>query len=220
MNASGRIGVVVPVYNGARYLDEALASLERCHDVGQVVVVDDASTDASREIAGRRASVTLLSLERNVGQAEARNRGVDAIDRDFVGFLDADDRWTIDGADPRLAPLVEEPAIDIVASQLTMLRLHADGRQERSSPRHYMQLGTALVRRQLFERVGGFDATAMPAEDLDWFARAKEAGARIEFLAVATLDYRRHAAQLTHERETLTRSTLLAVRHALDRRRR
>jgi GT2 family glycosyltransferase len=220
MSPRGSIGVVVPVRDGGRYLDAALDSLERCADVGQVVVVDDASRDDSATIAERRAGVELIRRTEQVGPAAARNLGVAALDREIVGFLDADDRWTVAGSDPRLDPLHRDPELDIVFARLCMLRRRADGGEERSAPRRHMQLGAALVRRRLFDRIGGFDPAAIPAEDLDWFARARQAGARMSFVPAVTLDYRRHAGQLTSSSEILVSSTLLAARRALGRRRR
>ncbi len=90
---SQRISVVIPCYNGARFLEQALASVrEQTRPVDEVIVVDDGSTDDSADIA-RRAGVTCLSLEENMGPGASRNRGIARCSGEIIAFLDADDYW-------------------------------------------------------------------------------------------------------------------------------
>ena len=90
---SQRISVVIPCYNGARFLEQALASVrEQTRPVDEVIVVDDGSTDDSADIA-RRAGVTCLSLEENMGPGASRNRGIALCRGEIVAFLDCDDYW-------------------------------------------------------------------------------------------------------------------------------
>jgi glycosyltransferase involved in cell wall biosynthesis len=85
--------VIIPCYNSASFLQQALQSVrEQTHPVDEIVVVDDASTDNSAEIA-REARVTCISLDTNVGPGAARNRGIAATTGDVIAFLDADDYW-------------------------------------------------------------------------------------------------------------------------------
>jgi glycosyltransferase involved in cell wall biosynthesis len=88
-----RISVVIPCYNSASFLQQALQSVrDQTRAVDEVIVIDDASTDNSAELA-REAKVTLISLDTNVGPGAARNRGIAAASGDLIAFLDADDYW-------------------------------------------------------------------------------------------------------------------------------
>lgn len=91
--ASALVSIVIPTYNGARYLAEAIDSaLEQTYPHIEVVVVDDGSTDETAEIvAGYGGRVVYLSQD-NAGPSVARNRGILASHGDFLCFLDSDDR--------------------------------------------------------------------------------------------------------------------------------
>lgn len=105
---SPTVTVIVPCYNSARHLDDCLASV-----VGQsfqnwcLILVDDGSTDNSREIAKRWAEkdsrITCLEQSQNAGAGAARNRGLDAATGEYIAFLDADDRWHPDKLKNQLA---------------------------------------------------------------------------------------------------------------------
>ena len=102
MNAS--IAVVIPVRNGMAFLDETFASIwAQNYTPLEVVVVDDGSTDGSREKVHRMKGtpVRLLELD-GVGPAAARNAGIRSSQSELLAFLDADDLW-VNGALHRLA---------------------------------------------------------------------------------------------------------------------
>ncbi len=88
------ISVVIPCYNGAKYLRETLDSvLVQTHPVLEVIVVDDGSTDDSAAIAESFGPPVRVIRQPNQGESVARNRGIDEARGDWVAFLDADDLW-------------------------------------------------------------------------------------------------------------------------------
>jgi teichuronic acid biosynthesis glycosyltransferase TuaG len=110
MTAAPRVAVILAVWNDERYLAQAVESViaQTCRD-WELVIIDDASTDASREIAESFADrhpdrISVLRLERNAGSAEARNRGIAASrGGDLLALLDSDDYWREDYLERQLA---------------------------------------------------------------------------------------------------------------------
>ncbi len=91
-----RICAVIPAHNSQATLGRALESVRaQTMPVSQLVVVDDASTDSTAEVAKsyQGLNVEVVRMDRNVGAAAARNRGVMAASTELVAFLDADDEW-------------------------------------------------------------------------------------------------------------------------------
>lgn len=88
------VTVVVPVYNGERYLRSTLRSLElQTHSNIEVIVVDDGSSDASLRIAQESPIASTILTQPNLGVAVARNRGLARATGSWVGFVDQDDLW-------------------------------------------------------------------------------------------------------------------------------
>jgi glycosyltransferase involved in cell wall biosynthesis len=96
MSAAARIdvSVVIPCYNGARFLRETLASVwNQTHPAFEVIVVDDGSKDDSATIAESFGPPVRVIRQSNQGESVARNRGIDEARGDWIAFLDADDLW-------------------------------------------------------------------------------------------------------------------------------
>src|SRR5918999_3301771 len=92
MSESRLVTVIIPCYNQAHFLGEAIRSaLDQGYSNKEVIVVDDGSTDRTAEVAGRYAGVETIRQE-NRGLAAARNRGLEGSRGEYVVFLDADDR--------------------------------------------------------------------------------------------------------------------------------
>lgn len=99
----GLVSIIIPTYNYARYLPEAIRScLDQSYKDIEIVVIDDGSTDDTRAIAAQYQSVIYVYQE-NQGVSIARNRGLHLARGEYVGFLDADDRLTSDAIETRLA---------------------------------------------------------------------------------------------------------------------
>ncbi len=113
MRQTPRCSVVIPVYNGEKYLAAALDSA-LCQTMREleIIAVDDASTDASRELLGQYAKkdprVRLVLLPQNGGVCGARNSGVEAAQGEWVAFLDCDDVWLPEKLETQFACLQKQ----------------------------------------------------------------------------------------------------------------
>lgn len=112
-----RVSVIIPSYNCAPYLSEAIESvLDQSHPPAEVIVVDDGSTDDSLEIArGFGARIRLLA-QANAGVSAARNRAIEEATGDWLAFLDADDVWLPTKLERQLAAVEGRPDVVCVFS--------------------------------------------------------------------------------------------------------
>src|SRR6185312_6621519 len=108
------VSVLMPVYNGERYVAEALRSI-RAQTVPcrEVIAVDDGSTDRTAELIGQFSEVTLIRKEHS-GIVRTLNRALEHASGEYLAFIDADDRWIPRKTEIQLAILRENPAISIV----------------------------------------------------------------------------------------------------------
>ena len=108
-----RVSVVIPAFDGERFLSDAVASVraQEC-PIHEIVVVDDGSTDRTAELAERLGARVVQ--QQNEGPAAARNRGVQASDGEVIAFLDCDDLWTDGSLARRLDALESDPELQVV----------------------------------------------------------------------------------------------------------
>ena len=179
---------IIIVHNGETFLDEAIASVQRqSFEDWKLIVVDDGSSDASREIARRHAAADhrirlMQHADRgNHGMSATRNLGLSDSRGDYVGFLDADDIWEPAKLEEQLGMLAQHPEAAMVYGRTLIWhswrgrgggedfyydlgvpanRLHAPPLLFRELVRNRYQTPTtcnALIRRSVIEEVGGFE---------------------------------------------------------------
>jgi glycosyltransferase involved in cell wall biosynthesis len=225
------VSVIIPVFNGERFLREAVQSVreavhaldEKYSDV-EIIIVDDGSTDGTSTVARSFPETVRYLLQTNQGPAAARNRGIEQARGSLIAFADADDLWPADKLELQLPFLIRDPAIEIVMGRIQQVLLSrtADGQtqaQELGEPAFSVNLGSAVMRKCVFERVGLFDETMRYSEDVDWFMRARESGAEIVTIDAVTLFYRQHEQNMTRGKSTSELNVLKALKRSLDRRR-
>lgn len=220
------IAVVVPVRNGAVTIAEALESaLDQTCSPGEIVVVDDGSTDETCRIVSRFAPRVRLLGQAAGGAGAARNAGVAATTMPWVAFLDADDRWVPDALERLSAPLVDDPDIDVVlgrqrvvpaAQWAEALAGSLDGPFE---IRASAGPGSVLIRRTLFDATGGFATGWQVGEFMDWHLRATDRGARTARIADVVQWRRVHDANTAITRRESYGDYARIIKAALDRRR-
>jgi len=220
--ATEPISVIIPVYNGAAYLEEAVASIRRqAFAVDEIVVVDDGSTDGSAALAATLGEDVRVVSQDNAGPAAARNRGIEMARNEIIAFLDADDLWPDDKLALQLPVLLRDPAIDMVLGLLQYFRDNpsAPGGRETLPPIFLFVVGCGIYRKRIFDAVGLFEETMRFAEDTDWFLRSREANIRMKVVKAASILYRRHETNITNTLDHSALGFIRSVKRSLDRRR-
>lgn len=88
------VAVIIPLFNGAEWIEETLQSVYSQDQLpAEVIVVDDCSTDSSREIVSEKFPDTKLLINKGKGSSEARNAGIESSQSPLLAFLDQDDLW-------------------------------------------------------------------------------------------------------------------------------
>ena len=216
------VSVILPVYNGARFIRESLDSVlaQTFHDY-EVICVDDGSTDASLAVVEEyRRDVTIIR-QANAGQSAARNAGVGHASGRYVAFIDQDDRWYPWKLEQQVVAIERDP--EAVLVHCNSDRMDAEGRvvQRGATLAEYpgamkSPLGRLLdeglilpsammVRRDAFERVGGFDPELRGYEDFDLCARLKHEGPFV-FVDEPAMCYRVHVGGSSRAGHTVVRS--------------
>lgn len=216
------VSVVVPVYNGERFLAAALDSIfAQDYRPLEAIVVDDGSTDRTRDIVKSYAEARYL-YQANQGHGAAKNTGIAAASGEFVAFLDADDLWTPNKLAVQATYLLEHPETGYVIAR--MQNFLEAGIEPPLLARDFLLtdsvgfvVGTLLARRAVFARVGNFDASYRHANDTDWFFRAKEAGVQMTMLPEVLLRRRLHGANLSYETRPMASDFMRAVKRSIDR---
>lgn len=225
-NSMNTISVLIPVYNGAAYLAEAIASVyAQTLRPLELIVVDDGSTDASAAIA--TAAGAQVHRQVRLGTAGAINAGVALAQGGWLAILDADDRWLPDKLERQWAAVQRIPG---AARTLFFTHLRQFASPE-LAPTQVQRLAgvdqvlpgivetTLLVQRHAFTEVGGYDLRWRVGEFIDWYARAQGLGWQTHVLPEVLAERRLHAANLArHQRDG--HADVLRILHAKLRRER
>jgi GT2 family glycosyltransferase len=193
------VTVVIPCFGYGEFLAEAVGSAA-AQDGGppHVIVVDDGATDERtlRAFDELPDGIELLRQE-NAGVSAARNAGAAAAQTPYLLMLDADDRLRPRALATLRAPLEAEPTLGFAYGDAEFFGAWS-GRLAFPDYDPYRLLyrsivtATSLMRREVFEAVGGFDAALPGYEDWDLYLGALEAGWRGRRVPEVVLDYRRH----------------------------
>lgn len=224
-----RVSVVIPAYNRAGSITRAMESvLGQSFTDLELLVVDDASRDATVDIASRISDprVRIMRNLINLGAAGARNIGVAAARGEWVAFQDSDDEWLPQKL-ARQLDAIDESVIAVYCQLLTLGGL--DGREtRRHTPDHsvtplagmilpsllrtnLISTQTLVVRRRIFERLDGFDVDTTPIEDWEFALRLCQLGP-IAFVDAPLVRQRFSANSITRD----TRRRLAAHARVLE----
>ena len=220
-----RVDVVIPCHNAERFLAAAIESvLEQEVENLRVIVVDDGSTDRSAAVVRAFGTPVEYHVQPHGGAAAARNTGVQLATADLLAFLDADDLWTPGSLARRLAALDQHSSVDgvfgMVEQFLDAELPPSDVESIRHDPRPQAVrlIGTMLVRRASFLRVGLFDPGFAVGETIDWCARADAMGMSFSTIPHVVLRRRIHRSNLGRQEQSQRRDYLRVLKSALDRR--
>ena len=182
------VSVVIPVFNGAPFIEKAVASVrgQRIRNV-EMIVVDDGSTDGTQAILASLQREGLRWYQQaHGGPARSRNRGIEAAHGEYIALLDCDDVWLTDKLDVQLSVMQARPEVGVVHTDYEVVddsgkvleRVHA-GRSDEPLVQafaggHAALPSTLLIRRHVLRNVGALNADLYGSEDSDLTIRLYE----------------------------------------------
>jgi len=181
------ISVIIPTYNEATLIGRAVQSaLAQTWPPDEVIVVDDASSDATAAVLAKISDPRLRVIihQQNSGAAAARNTGIQAATGDWIAFLDADDVWQPEKLPRQMNYLQRHLEVDACVCGFEIRDARGNVRAYPQAERGreaviaellrgcHLSIGSALlVRRDVFEQVGPFDTSLKRFEDWEWLWR-------------------------------------------------
>jgi len=216
------VSVIIPVFNGERYLAETLDSIwAQDYRPLEVIVIDDGSTDHTAEIARSNPAVIYVH-QPNQGHGAAKNAGIAKARSDFIAFLDADDLWLPRKLTLQTDYLLQNPETGYVITHMDVLLEPGVAWPAFLNRQHYLGnppcfLPSALLaRRSALEQIGVFDTSYQHANDGDWFFRARDAGISMGILPDALVRKRIHGNNLSYDKLIML-ETMRVVRNSVKR---
>ena len=215
--------IIVPVYNGERFVAEALDSIfAQDYRPIEVIVVDDGSSDRTPEIVRSIGEIRDLRHP-NQGIAATRNAGIREAHGEFIAFLDADDVMLPDKLSVQIKYLSEHPAVGCVLCRHkiflepgTPMPAWLIPDRILGDPGGIAPL-SAVVRRSSIERAGGFDPAYRVGEGMEWLGRLRAAGVTIAVVPEVLMLRRIHDSNLTHRNRELREALLRGLKGKIDR---
>lgn len=199
MNPSSEISIVIPSYNGRKFLERCLTTLSTEAPDAEIIVVDGQSPDGSAQLVRDRFPHVRLRSCKNHGWAHATNRGVEVAERPYLLCLNSDAFVTEEALAAMRTRLHFARDVAAVAPMLN----NEDGTRQalfgiwywptwkpitRPTPVPVLSGACLMTRRDVYESVGAFDENFfLYNEELDWCHRAKSAGYRLEILPTSVV---------------------------------
>ena len=230
------VSVVIPCFNQARYVREAIESvLTQTEPPQEIIVIDDGSTDATLSLLKAFGRSIQVIAQANGGVAAARNVGIAASKGDYVALLDSDDAWLPDKLAAQMRLAARWPDAVLLHTLCSTMdknslprrdsaeeypdRIEVDA-LERLLGHCYPTTSSCIIRRSALELVGGFDVAferqgGYAAEDWELYVRLAEVGA---FASVGKplTKYRVHSESKTQADRLPHTLGLIALRQKID----
>lgn len=207
-----KISVIIPNYNYARYIDQAIQSvLKQTYSNLELIVVNNGSTDDSLKVLEKYENQIILIDQANLGQSGARNSGLTLAKGELIAFLDADDFWEPNKLELQSQQInnstqlvycgviqFKDPGID--NKQILVPKYRGD------CSNHFIDLpgvsivlsgeSSALFSRDLLEKVGNFDAGLNSTAGWDFFRRCSRFTS-FDFVNQPLVNYRLHSSNMS-----------------------
>jgi len=218
------VSIIIPAYNQAAYLEQAIRSaLGQTYEAIEVIVVDDGSTDDTAAVVAGLSDPRLRYVrQENQGLSSARNTGIRTASGGYLSFLDADDLFLQEKVALLVHELTVRPEAGLAAGQAVPVDEsgQAIGRVfDRGLPDapaewllgNRLHVGSVLLRADWQARVGLFDEGLRSYEDWDLWLRLAQAGCPMTWLPRPVSLYRFHRAQMTRDGAQMTRASFAVL---------
>lgn len=219
------ISVVIPVYNGEKFIFEALNSVvNQTLKPFEIIVIDDGSVDDTAKIVKQFLDVKYFYKE-NSGTSSSLNRGIQEVKGNLIAFLDADDFWVLDKLEKQLFFLEQNKNVDVVygmhkrfynkpTSELSIQEIEDS---KRVLPAYFK--ASLLMKTSLFRKVGLFDESIKMGDFLDWYRRASDLGVNMGILPEVVFYRRIHEENSSLKNKAHINDYVRIMKASMDRRR-
>lgn len=222
------VSIILPNYNNARYVAEAIESvLKQTYTNWELIVIDDGSSDNSVEIIQkviyRDERIKLIINPVNKGVSASRNEGLKTCKGDFVCFLDSDDIFLPNKLTDQVEYLLQNNTIGLVYSNQLVgdEKLSIIGKSEYFMPsmaiKEFMSIRNlfstlcVMIRRELIKQVGYFDIKLIGGEDWDYWIRCSEKTTFYHLKRDVAI-YRQHSAQSHNNIVKMKQARILVIK--------
>ncbi|HMK30943.1 MAG TPA: glycosyltransferase [Terriglobales bacterium] len=219
------VSVIMAVRNGDRFLPAAIESVrQQDYRPLEVIVVDGHSTDNTAAIARSYRDLRYVP-QVNRGVADAWNLGIETARGEFVAFLSHDDLWLPHKLHLHMELMLRCPGLQYTVSRVKFFLEPGFGippgfRQELLTGDRVAYIPETLVaRKALFAAIGTFDPKLTTAEDVDWFARAKDQQVPHQVVSEVLVHKRVHDRNISLNTTTNDQMLLLTLRESIHRKR-
>lgn len=210
------VSIIIPVFNGEKYIKEAIVSAlnqDLPPQEFEVIVVDDGSTDKTADICMEFADRIRYFYKENGGTASALNVGIFSAFGSYIKWLSADDvllpdacrkmlKWIADNDSENMVNTIYYTNYHVIDQNGLFLRDFVEpGHDEQELWKKFFGNGsTSLIHREIFQKIGDFDAGLPHSEDYEFWLRATMLhGVKMQLIPLFTLNYRNHPDQLTNK---------------------
>lgn len=215
-----KVSVIIPAYNRESYIRQTVDSvLGQTYQNIELIVVDDGSSDGTRQILEQYGNKLLLlehEQRANKGQSAAINLGLKKAVGHYVAILDSDDYWHPDKIKIQVEFLEQNPDVGLVygngegvnADGEYLYDIYSDSHYEENKPAnvlmdcYFLVPNNALVRKSVFDEVGGFDESLRSAQDHDMAIRIAEV-TKLAYINYKWFYYRRHGQSISQKNANL-----------------
>ncbi len=205
-----KVSIIIPTYNRAKLVTYAIESvLNQTYKNYEIIVVDDGSTDNTRELISKYGDKVKYFYKTNSGQGSARNFGIEKSVGEYIAFLDSDDLWLPERL--KMGVVILEANKDVGLVYSNSYRLVDGKRMQRTYFDDYRPYNgfvfkqlfyqdfipttSVILRKQCFTKVGLFDGGLSPCEDYDMWLRISSCF-QLEYIDKALVFHRRHSGNL------------------------
>ena len=223
------VTAIIPTFNAAEYVSQAITSVLASRGVPvEVIVIDDQSTDDTWQVLERFGGAIQKVRQQKGGPYKARNLGARLAKGEWLAFLDADDEWLPDKLARQLAAADEDTALIFTDCEIFGESHRVKPRQSDTSELfdgevfeqlllgNFISMSSVLVRRDCFEGLAGFSEEHTGVQDWDLWLRYSAAGGRVKVIRDALTRYRIHAGQMTQNLDLRAAERLTVLERALS----
>ena len=204
-----KVSVIIPTYNREEFITETINSvLNQTYKDFEIIVIDDGSTDNTKQKLERFGSKIKLIEQKNSERAVARNNGVKNSSGEYIAFLDSDDIWIENKLEKQIELL--DSKSDAILTYGQCLRINEHGQKIKTAKRqlkgfsgdvfenllmrNFVVSPTPVIKREYFEKTIGFQTKYIPYEDWEFWLRFSLLG-KFYFLNTPSAYYRIHKNQ-------------------------